>query len=130
MPFAVLCRFRTCYSERCNLTAAFGAALFVLGVYHLVHFVQYSPVFVSVILKNGRFPQSSVLSVLLQTCGAHRTPPRGSTIGEGGDTTISSPGRSSKQPLPGMRLRDPLHDRQACPKFIAFDQGIGQICPR
>ena len=38
----------------------------------------------------------------------------GSTIREGGDTTISSPGRSSKQPLPGMRLHDPLHGRQAC----------------
>ena len=48
---------------------------------------------------------------------------RGSTIGEGGDTTISSPGRSPKQPLPGMRLHDPLHGRQACPKF-------SQICPR
>ena len=56
--------------------------------------------------------------------------PRGSTIGEGGDTTISSPGRSPKRPLPGMRLHDPLHGRQACPKFIAFDQGVGQICPR
>ena len=55
---------------------------------------------------------------------------RGSTIGEGGDTTISSPGRSSKQPLPEMRLHDPLHGRQACPIFIAFDQGVGQICPR
>ena len=55
---------------------------------------------------------------------------RGSTIGEGGDTTISSPGRSPKRPLPGMRLHDPLHGRQACPKFIAFDQGVGQICPR
>ena len=32
---------------------------------------------------------------------------RGSTIGEGGDTTISSPGRSSKQPLPGIGLHDP-----------------------
>ena len=57
-------------------------------------------------------------------------PLRGSTIGEGGDTTISSPGRSPKHPLPGMRLHDPLHGRQACPKFIAFDQGVGQICPR
>ena len=58
---------------------------------------------------------------------------RGSTIGDGGDTTISSPGRSPKQPLPGMRLNDlhdPLHGRQACPEFIAFDQGVGQICPR
>ena len=54
----------------------------------------------------------------------------GSTIGEGGDTTISSPGRSPKQPLPGMKLRDPLHGRQACPEFIAFDQGVDQVCPR
>ena len=29
-------------------------------------------------------------------------------IREAGDTTISFPGRSSKQPLPGMRLHDPL----------------------
>ena len=55
---------------------------------------------------------------------------RGSTIGEDGDPTISSPRRSPKQPLPGMRLHDPLHGRQACPKFIAFDEGVGQICPR
>ena len=34
---------------------------------------------------------------------------RGSTIGEGGDTTISSPGRSPKQPRPGRGLHDPLH---------------------
>ena len=56
-------------------------------------------------------------------------PPRGSTIREGGDTTISSPGRSSKQPIPWMRLHDPQHGRQACLKFIAFDQGVGQIYP-
>ena len=55
---------------------------------------------------------------------------RGSTIGGGGDTTISSPGRSPKQPLPGLRLHDPPHGRQACPEFIAFDQGVGQIYPR
>ena len=52
---------------------------------------------------------------------------RGSTIGEGGDTTISSPGSSPEQPLPGIRLHDPLHGRQACPEFIAFDRGVGQI---
>ena len=51
---------------------------------------------------------------------------RSSTIGQGGDTTISSPGRSPKQHLPGMRLHDPLHSRQACSKFIAFDQVVGQ----
>ena len=55
---------------------------------------------------------------------------RGSTIGEGEETTISSPGRSPKQPLPGMRLHDPLHGRQACPEFIAFDEGVSQTCPR
>ena len=52
------------------------------------------------------------------------------SIGEGGDTTILSPGRSPKQPLPGMRLHDPLHGRQACPEIIVCDQGVGQICPR
>ena len=67
--------------------------------------------------------------------GKHAAPfsfalPRGSTIGQGGGTTISSQGRSPKQPLPGMRLHDPLRGRQACPEFIAFDQGVGQICPR
>ena len=55
---------------------------------------------------------------------------RGSTIGEGGDTTIVSPERSPKQPLPGTGLHDPLHGRQACPESIAFDQEVGQICPR
>ena len=47
---------------------------------------------------------------------------RSSTIGEDGDTTISSPGRSPKQPLPGIGLHDPLHGRQACPGFIASDR--------
>ena len=55
---------------------------------------------------------------------------RGSMIGEGGDTTISSPGRSPKQPLPGIGQYDPLHGRQAYPEFITFEQGVGQICPR
>ena len=54
---------------------------------------------------------------------------RGSTIGEGGETTISSPGRSPKQPLPGMRRHDPLHGRQACPEFIAFDRGLVKHVP-
>ena len=40
-----------------------------------------------------------------------------STIGGGGDTTIVSPGRSPKQPIPGIGLHDPLHGRQACSKF-------------
>ena len=51
-------------------------------------------------------------------------------IGEGGDVTISSPGRSPKQSLPGIGLHDLLHGRQACPEFITFDQGSGQICSR
>ena len=55
---------------------------------------------------------------------------RSSTIGEGEDTTIWSPGRSPKQSLPGIGLHDPLYGRQACPEFNAFDQGVGQLCPR
>ena len=55
---------------------------------------------------------------------------RGSAVGEGGDTTILSPGRSLKQPLPEIGLHDPLHGQQACPEFIAFDKGFGQICLR
>ena len=52
-----------------------------------------------------------------------------STIGVG-DTTISSPGWSSKQPLPGIGLLDPLHGRQACLEFTSFHQEVGQTCPR
>ena len=48
----------------------------------------------------------------------------------GGDTTIPSPGRSRKQPLPGIGLHDHLHGRQACPKFNKFHQGVGQISLR
>ena len=48
----------------------------------------------------------------------------------GGDTTIASPGRSPKQPLPGIVLHDPLHSRQACPEFNSCHQGVGQISPR
>ena len=59
-------------------------------------------------------------------CNDHTCNTTGSTIGEGGDTATSSPGRSPKQPLLGIEL----HGRQACPEFIAFDQGVGQICPR
>ena len=54
---------------------------------------------------------------------------RDSTIGEGGDTTILSPGRSPKQPLAGIGLHDLLHGRQACPELTAFDQGFGQYVP-
>ena len=53
-----------------------------------------------------------------------------STIGGGGDTTIPSPGRSPKQPLPGIGLHDPLYGRQACPKCSSFLQRVGQISPR
>ena len=53
-----------------------------------------------------------------------------STIGEGGDTTIPSPGRSPQKTLPGIRLHDTLYGRQACPELNSFHQGIGQISPR
>ena len=53
-----------------------------------------------------------------------------STIGKGGDTTIPSPGRSSKQPLPGIELYDPLHGRRACPEFNSFHQVVDKIRPR
>ena len=49
-----------------------------------------------------------------------------STIGGGGDTTIPSPGRSSKQPLPGVGLYNPLHCRQDSLDFSSFHQGVGQ----
>ena len=51
----------------------------------------------------------------------------GSTIGEGGDMTISAPGRSPKQSLTGIGLHDPLHGRRGHPKFIAFDPGRGYL---
>ena len=40
------------------------------------------------------------------------------------------PGEVTKTALPGIELHDPLHSRQACPEFVAFDQGVGQICPQ
>ena len=54
---------------------------------------------------------------------------RGSTIGEGGDTTISSPGRSPKQPLSGIGLHvisymvgklapNPLHLTRRLVKYV------------
>ena len=48
----------------------------------------------------------------------------------GGDTTIPSPGRPPKQPLPGIELHHPLHSRQDCPEFNSFHQEVGQISPR
>ena len=52
-----------------------------------------------------------------------------STLGGGRGTTIPSPGRSPKQPLPRIGLHDPLHGRQACPEFNSFHQRVGQISP-
>ena len=44
----------------------------------------------------------------------------------GGDvTTILFPGRSPKQPLPGLGLHDPLHDRKACSELNSLDQEVG-----
>ena len=42
---------------------------------------------------------------------------------------IPSPERLPKQPLPGIRLLNPLHGRQACPEFNSFHQGVGQTSP-
>ena len=53
-----------------------------------------------------------------------------STIGRGRGTTVPSPGRSSKQPLPGIGLHDPLLGRQACAEFNLFHQRVGQMSPR
>ena len=50
-------------------------------------------------------------------------------IGEGGDTTIPSPGRPPKQPLPEIGLYGPLDGRQACPEFNSCYQGVGQKFP-
>ena len=50
-----------------------------------------------------------------------------STIGGDRDKTIPSPGRSPKQPLPGMGLHGSLRGRQVCPEFISFYQGFGRI---
>ena len=52
-----------------------------------------------------------------------------STIGEGGDTTFPSPGRSPKHPLPGIGLHDPLHGRQACPESNSFHRGLVKYVP-
>ena len=57
-------------------------------------------------------------------------PPSIPTIAGGGDTTIPFPGRSPKQPLPGIGLHDPLHGRQAYPELNLFHQGVSQISPR
>ena len=59
--------------------------------------------------------------------GGHHVEKSRSTNGEGGDTTIPFPGRSPKQPLPGIGLHDPLHGRQAYPEFNSFHPGVGRI---
>ena len=64
----------------------------------------------------------------LQELGRKARVPSCSTIEESGDTTIPSPGRSPKQPLPGIGLLDPLHGRQACPEFNSLHQGIDRVC--
>ena len=56
-----------------------------------------------------------------------------STIRGGGDTMISSPGRSPKQkttPSGDIGPHYPLHGRQACPEFNFFHEGVGQLSPR
>ena len=66
---------------------------------------------------------------IMQRQAVYERPSR-STIEGVGDTTISSPGWSPKQPLPRIGLHDLLYGRQACPEFNSFHQGVGQICPR
>ena len=48
--------------------------------------------------------------------------------GRGYDDSV--PVEVTKQPLTALGLHDPLHGWQACPEFIAFNQEVGQICPR
>ena len=55
----------------------------------------------------------------------------GSTIGESGDTTISSPGRSPKQPLPGIDYMIHYIVGKLAPNSSHLTrQGVGQICSR
>ena len=74
--------------------------------------------------------------LLLLLLPRHATPARpllllsSSTIGGGGDMTFPSTGRSPKQPLPEIRLHDPLHGRQACPELNSFHQRVVQIFTR
>ena len=88
--------------------------------------VQTEACHISASLKSHGF--STLLSTAATSTSCYRS--SRSTIGEGGDTNIPSPGRSSKQSDPGIGLHDPLHTRQACPEFNSFHQGVGQICPR
>ena len=52
-----------------------------------------------------------------------------STIGGGGDTTIPSPGRSPKQPLPGMGLRHPHMVGKLAPNSTHFTTGLVKYIP-
>ena len=52
-----------------------------------------------------------------------------STIGAGGDTTIPSPGRSPKQPLPGIGLRHPHMVGKLAPNSTYFTRGLVKYIP-
>ena len=52
-----------------------------------------------------------------------------STIGGGGDTTIPSPGRSPKQPLPGIGLRHPHMVGKLAPNSTHFTRGLVEYIP-
>ena len=51
-------------------------------------------------------------------------------LGGGGGYDDFVPGNVTKTtPSRDRKLHDPLHSRQACPKFNSFRQGVGQISP-
>ena len=52
-----------------------------------------------------------------------------STIGGGGDTTIPSPGKSPKQPLPGIGLRHPHMVGKLAPNSTHFTRGFVEHIP-
>ena len=54
---------------------------------------------------------------------------RGSTIGDGGDTTISSPGSSPKQPLPWIGLHDPYMVGRLAPNSSHLTRGLFKYVP-
>ena len=98
----------------------FAARLYVLYYlpYHFWHFIFLF------LISLRHFSLAFFVSLELCRCSSD------SRIRGGRDTTIPSPGRSPKQPLPGIGLHDPLHGRQACPEFNSLHQGVGQISPR
>ena len=56
--------------------------------------------------------------------------PSRSTIETGGDTTIPSPGRSPKQPLPGIGLHNPLYMvGKLAPSSTHFTRGLVKYVP-